>query len=139
MINTMNDYLVWIDDDYDLIGALLYRLQEVGYRIEKRRTYQEALDDLSLILDCRLLILDILLPLGTQGEVGVEQNNFYTGLRLLQKLQDEYGFDKPVVVCSVVTQREIIHELERRADRVLYKPEVTATSLKDEVEKLLKV
>ncbi len=128
---------MWIDDDYDLIGALMVRLHQADYHIVKLRTYSEALEEIQLIKNCDILILDILLPQGSKEAIEIDGSNFYTGLILLRLLQDDHNFDRPVIVCSVVTQNEIIQELETRADTVLYKPEMTATKMKQEVEQVL--
>lgn len=131
----MSKTLFWLDDDYSLIGALTFRLREAGYNIVTLRTFAEALEALDELLACELLILDILLPSG--GAPQVAEDDFYSGLTLLKLLQEEYGFDRPVVVCSVVTQTEVLSELEQRSQKVLYKPDTTATELKNVVEEVL--
>lgn len=132
----MTKQIVWIDDDYDLIGNLMVRVREAGYHVIKLRTYAEAIAQADTLRTSDLLVLDIILPPGEGGDESREPD-FYTGLTLLKTLQDAHQFDRPVLVCSVVTQRDVIEELEQRGARVLYKPELSATQLKQEIEAML--
>lgn len=133
----MSKEIVWLDDDFDLISSLMIRLRQADYKITSRRTVTEALQILDTLQTCTVLVLDIILPLGQSAPVDFSDDEVYTGLKLLQYLQDTRGFDRPVIVCSVVTDNKILNALEKRVKKILYKPEMTATKLKQEVEKAI--
>lgn len=126
--------VVWLDDDYDTIGSLVKLLQRDGHRVLRLRTVSEALDHVNDILDCDLLILDVLLP---PGQAAMANEDHYRGRTLLRTLREEWGFDRPVIVCSIVAKTELDAELEALGvASILRKTETTASRLKREADRI---
>ncbi|MCW5850425.1 MAG: hypothetical protein KIT87_10115 [Anaerolineae bacterium] len=128
----MTQHIVWLDKDHDFLAPLMRPLQFDGYRILPLRTVADALIHLSDLQTCNLVILDLLLPTGGAQLGGQDP---YMGRALLRHLRTVYRFERPVIVCSVVTQPAVLVSLkELRVDRVLNKLEMTAGRLKQEAD-----
>ena len=110
-------------------------LQRDGHRIHRMRTVAEALASLAVLRSCDLLILDVLLPTG--GAADLDAHDHYTGRTLLRVLKERHGFDRPVIACTVVTNRDVLAELESLGvTSILNKTETTAARLKQEADKV---
>lgn len=132
----MKRQLVWIDDDFDIINALVRRIEQEGHQVQRMRTAAEAWRALDRVLACDLLILDILLPVGSGAGPSVKTDQF-TGRTLLAQLRAEHGFDRPVIVCTVVRLDEIADELKALGvDAILNKTETTAARLKQVADEI---
>ena len=130
----MNHNIVWIDDDYDIIAPLIRPLQRAGNSILRLRTVAETLAQVEAVRGCDLVILDILLP---TGGATIDQADHYTGRTLLRLLKTEYDFQRPVIVCSVVSQADVLADLEALGVRaILNKTETTASRLKQVAEEI---
>lgn len=126
--------VVWLDDDYDTIASLVRLLERDGHRILRLRTVHEALDHVNNILTCDLLILDVLLP---PGKAAMASEDHYRGRTLLRTLREQWGFDRPVIVCSIVGKKELDAELEALGvESILRKTETTASRLKREADRI---
>ena len=130
----MMRHIVWLDDDYDTLGSLVRLLQRDGHRVLRLRTVGEALDHVTDILSCDLLILDVLLP---PGKAVMENDDHYRGRTLLRTFREEWGFNRPVIVCSIVAKKELDAELEALGvASILRKTETTASRLKREADRI---
>ena len=128
----MAQQIVWLDKDHDFLTPLMRPLQLDGYRILPLRTVADALIHHAALQSCDLLVLDLLLPTGG-AQLGGQDH--YAGRALLRHLRVAYGFDRPVIVCTVVTKSDVLASLAGPGvDRVLNKLEVTAARLKQEAD-----
>jgi|ERR671925_1779860 DNA-binding response OmpR family regulator len=109
--------IAWIEDDHDEISSLVRLLELDGFEIPRYRTRSDVDQSLEEILSCDAIILDIILP-PTEEEP-------YQGLAILKILRENYHYDKPVVVCSVVRAPRVMDELHKfdvSNGNILHKP-----------------
>ncbi len=110
--------VAWIEDDYEEIAALVSLLVADGYEIKRFRTREDVETRMEEVRVCDALLLDIILP-------PIKDDNPHQGLSILRKLRDEFGYNKPVVVCSVVRAPGIMDELHKLGvakENILHKP-----------------
>lgn len=124
--------IAWIEDDYDEISSLVRLLELDGYEIPRYRTRSDVDNSIEEILSCDAIILDIILP-------PITEKDPYQGVSILKMFREQYNYDKPVVVCTVVHAPGIIDKL-RKLDisngNILYKP-VRPSKLTEVVKKAL--
>jgi len=123
--------VAWIEDDYDEISSLVKLLELDGYEIPRYRTRPDVDNSIKTILSCDAIILDIILP--------PIKEDPYQGLSVLKMLREQYDYNKPVVVCTVVRAPGIIDKLRRLGvldENILHKP-VRPSKLAATVKKAL--
>ena len=124
--------IAWIEDDYDEISSLVRLLELDGYEIPRYRTRSDVDKSVDEILSCDAIILDIILP-------PIKEEDPYQGLSILKMLREQYNYDKPVVVCTVVRAPGIMDKLRRLGiidENILHKP-VRPSKLTETVKKAL--
>ena len=97
--------IVWIEDDYDEIPAMVRLFELDNHEIKRYRTRSDVKNDREYVCDCDVIILDIILP-------SIEDEP-YQGVWVLRDLRQEWGYDGPVVVCTVVKNPEVMTALEK--------------------------
>lgn len=131
----MGKTIVWIDDDTDIIDAVVRPLELAGHRIVRVNTVAEALtpDVLERIRQADLLLLDMIL---TPGAIEREFSR-YPGKDILQELREVHGITTPVIVLTVVRNPEVLRQLEQLGvAEIVHKP-VRPSVLKERVEEVL--
>lgn len=125
--------IAWIEDDIDIIEPVVEMLKRDGFQIERFRSVGEALDKIDALRGSDLILLDILLSQGeAQGDYGR-----YSGITLLKELQERHGLQTPVVVLSVITNRDARRQLQALGvEDIITKP-VLPSELRDRVRKAL--
>lgn len=99
--------VIWIDDDADVIAPLVGLLEESAYRVTRLLSVMDAKERLGDIRDCDLLLLDAILPTGTERT----SPNEFAGLELLKELREEHDVQVPALVLSVVDSNKIAAQL----------------------------
>ena len=113
----MTKTIIWIEDDYHIIGSLVQPLEDNGYKVVKYSSYREAMKNINNIKKADLILLDIILPSGD----GTTESRFY-GIRLLQDFRKN-GIDKPVIALTVVTNESVINRLKGlNVESIITKP-----------------
>ena len=110
--------IAWIEDDYDEISSLVRLLELDNYEIPRFRTRPDVDNSITEILSCDAIILDIILP-------PINEEDPYQGLSILKMLREQYTYEKPVVVCTVVRAPGIMDKLRRLGvleENILHKP-----------------
>lgn len=133
---TPKGYIAWIEDDIDVLDALMNPLRKAGFQILEYRTFTEAIKGIERIQQVDLICLDLILPPGNGATA--QDRDAYLGLTLLRRLRHEYSLIMPVIVLSVIADGPDVDqaELEELGAVPLAKP-VHLHDLKREVEELL--
>jgi CheY-like chemotaxis protein len=126
--------IVWIDDDTDILDPVVGLLERAQHRIERIRSVGEALEKIDLIRRSDLILLDILLP---PGKAKGDDYGRYSGLGLLRELREKHGIDNPVVVLSVITNKDAQHDLRALQVKYVIRKPVLPSDLKARVEEVL--
>ena len=128
--------IVWIDDDTEIIDAVVYPLERVGHRIIRLHTEPEALAAIDQLRHADLLLLAMIFPpsRALTHPHRVQGLDRYTGLHLLQLLRDVYHLTTPVVALTAVICPDLDRALQALdvAD-ILHKP-VRPSELKQRIE-----
>ncbi len=92
--------ITWIDDDFDVLAEVLapLRRHSAEYHIAVYRDFNEARAAITDILQCDLVLLDILGP-ALEGVTGPEQRR--PGLQFLRDLRGA-GFSGTVLIFTVL-------------------------------------
>ena len=125
--------IAWIDEDVDRIGMLVQPLEDAGFRVLKYRTVHEALASLEQIQEADLVLLDLILPTGREGERQIR----YAGKTVLRQLRELHKTKPPVVVLSVVANEAILEKIDRLGVSVILRKPILPYSLKETVEQVL--
>jgi CheY-like chemotaxis protein len=102
--------IVWIDEDTDIIGAVVRPLEQAGHEIVRIDTAGGALTPAAIeaMRSADLVLLDMILPPGdTEPNFGP-----YAGREILRQLRTVHGVTTPVLVLSVVTNPELREAIE---------------------------
>jgi CheY-like chemotaxis protein len=133
----MSKTIVWADDDIGIIRSTIRPLTNAGYRFVELRSVKEALNKIELIRKADLLLFDMILPPGEENS-NLELSR-YPGLDLLEVLFNKYQIEMPVVVLTVVTNKEIYKRLKAlNVVDIINKP-VRPSILKEKIERILGV
>jgi CheY-like chemotaxis protein len=126
--------IAWIEDDSDVIFAVVKPLINQGVTIKPYYNYAEAIKHIDEIQQCDLILLDVILPPGASN---VEGNSL--GIKLLRLLRNEYQLKLPIIVFSIVANASDIispSELELLGAQAVPKG-ITPQELKAEVVDIL--
>jgi CheY-like chemotaxis protein len=110
--------IAWIEDDYEEISSLVRLLELDGYAIPRYRTRSDVDKAIEEILSCDAILLDIILP-------PIIEDDPHQGLSILKMLREQYGYKRPVVVCTVVRAPGVMDKLRKlgvRDENILHKP-----------------
>jgi CheY-like chemotaxis protein len=130
----MSKKLVWIENDIGIIGRVVRPLEKAGHNITYIYTPEEALKSIDIIRGSDLILLDMIIrPYGDTKEIGR-----YPGLSLLQEMREKYDINTPVVVLTVVNDKEIYKQLRELDVKDIIPKPVLPSELKRRVEQVLK-
>lgn len=125
--------ILWVEDDTDVIGDVLYPIKRLGYKIDVIESLSEFTELKQRINEYCVVVLDLIFPSNIQSGF-VE----YSGLEALKLLRMEWRSKTPVIVLSVVKNEEILSALhELGISKILFKP-VRSEALKETILYLLK-
>lgn len=98
----MDKTIVWIEDDTDVIDAVVRPLERAGHQIIRLHTVREAFDAMDTIRQSDLILLDMALPPADMPYETNEEHALppYTGLSFLHQLRQASDFETPVVVLT---------------------------------------
>ena len=109
----MSATIIWIEDDIDMIDAVVRPLEKDGHHIIRLRTIKAALDAVEQIRQADLILLDIFLPVGTMSpEQSGAFGKRYPGIEILRNLREEKGVQTPVVAFTVLKSEVVDAELK---------------------------
>ncbi|MBT3337165.1 MAG: response regulator [Anaerolineae bacterium] len=132
-MSTPKKKIVWIEDDTDIINDVVRPLERGGYLIERFYTVKEALDNIEKLRACDLILLDLIIPPGTDERFG-----HYPGMHLLRTFRNDFHLQQPVIVLSVVADAEVFQDLKDLNAEIENKP-ILPSKLKRLVEQVLGV
>ena len=122
--------ILWVEDDADLLMGLVKPLKKDGHEIIVARSEQEALETIEKS-DFDLILSDIIIPTGIERD---PENCSYVGMQLLETLLIDMKIKTPIMVLSVVCDREMIEKMyEMGVKNVLQKGAYLPSKLKEEV------
>lgn len=122
--------VLWIEDDYDIISDLPFRLEEAGYEFTILESKKDFVDNIRTLDDYEMVIVDLIIPQRDDEEL-----SDFPGVDVIRILR-EHNKHIPVVVLSVVQDPKIRDSLE--VDLILHKGALTPVDFKDQIEACLK-
>ena len=125
--------IAWVEDDYDVIKPVVYPLEKAGYRIINFLNTNEALGNLEQLQLADLILLDLLLPPGSNGR----DFGDYPGIRFFRELREVHQVKTPIVVFSVLSQADLLEELKNLGAADIVRKPVLPSELKERVERVL--
>lgn len=129
----MTKTIVWIEDDVDIIAALVRPLERAGYTFLEYRTANEALNAIDQLRAADLILLDMILQPGTNNHTFGR----YPGLDILRALRDVHHIKTPVIALTVVTRDEVLEQLRELGVADIIRKPIRPTELKSRVERIL--
>ena len=116
--------------------GLVRPLEKDGHEITVAKDEKEALELIEgSVFD--LILLDIIIPTGEEGDVGDVE---YVGIELLKKLSIDMKIETPILVLSVVRDPDKIEEINGLGvEEVLPKGAYLPSKLKEKVYRVLGV
>ena len=88
--DSMAKTIVWIDDDTEIIDAVVHPLERVGHQVRRLHTEFEALAAIDQLRHADLLLLAMIFPPFDSPARPIQGPRFdrYTGLHLLRLLRE---------------------------------------------------
>lgn len=139
--------ILWVEDDYYHLKGLVKPLKSMGIEVVPARSVVEAQ---SLLVDWKqfsLIILDLIIPYTEYGfdrhsasrddedDIGSITKN---GIALFDYIVEELGIDIPILLLSVVNNKEIIDRLlSKGANRLPTKLGITPQELAKKVIEII--
>ena len=102
----MKKKIAWIEDDIDVIDAVVRPLVNAGFEFKEFHTYSEVLDNLEEIFDCDLILLDLIFPPGQKAKE-IEVDDEPLGLKFLEVVK-EHKPQIPIIILSVIAKTESV-------------------------------
>lgn len=105
----MQKTILWIEDDIDTIGKVVYLLEGEGFEIIKLRSYAEYLElDRKVLDSLSLILVDLLLP---SGGVEIPANTDQElGELIIQDIREDKKLGIPIVVLTALGDFETDHK-----------------------------
>jgi len=122
--------IAWIEDDIDIIDALVRPLERAQFKIDRYRDTSEARAQLQQILKADLILLDAIIP----PDVAL---NSAEGLEFLRWLRRQESTLPPVIIVTVVTDPEILSQFQAEGVADIVRKPVLPSALKAKVEEVL--
>lgn len=132
--------ILWIDYDTDSLIELVKPLEKDGYKIMVANNEKEALETIEKSKsDFDLILSDIIIPPDVKRDT--KKIPFVEiGMRLLKTLLIDKKIKTPIIVLSVVSDKEKIGKMyDMGVKKFLQKRECLANELKKEVDEILEV
>ena len=128
--------ILWIEDDASKLMGLVRPLKKDGHKIIIATDEKEALELIEKS-NFDLILVDILIPTGRKYDEG---NEHFVGMRLLKKLLVEMNIQTPIIVLSVVSDKEMIENMTSiGVIKVLSKGVLLPSKLRQEIYEILGV
>jgi CheY-like chemotaxis protein len=127
-------HIYWIEDDADIIWAVVQPLVDAKNEVHTLKTISSALKAVEELKKADLILLDMILP---PGDLQVDPGK-YPGMWLLKKLRNEYGVSVPVIVLSVVNGTKLEGLLEELSVASYLRKPVLQKELQGAIEKVLR-
>ena len=128
--------ILWVEDEADLLMGLVRPLEKDGHEIIVAKDEKAALEMIEE-LDFDLILLDIIIPTGVEGDMG---DISFVGMRLLKTLSIDMEIKTPIIVLSVVRDPDMIGEMNGLGVKeVLPKGAYLPSKLKEKVYGVLGV
>lgn len=128
--------ILWIEDDASKLMGLVRPLEKDGHKIIIATDEKEALELIEKS-NFDLILVDILIPTGRKYDKG---NEHFVGMRLLNKLLVEMNIQTPIIVLSVVSDKEMIENMTLiGVNKVLSKGVLLPSKLRQEIYEILGV
>jgi DNA-binding response OmpR family regulator len=135
MVNNIK--ILWIEDDYLELMPLIKTLKKAGCMFDYAINELEAIEHLNRS-EYNLIFLDIIIPEGVYHED--RDPLFHVGLKLLDQIVNEMNIKTPVIVISVVNDKEVNIKLnDLKVKKILFKGRILPSELKASVEAVLGV
>jgi len=148
--------ILWVEDDYYSLKGLPRQLERNGFKIIPAESYIEGVEVLKEHMeDLSLILLDLIIPYSLTESIPptISEEEYYqnqstkktprelaeNGMNLLKYIKQEIGLTVPVIVLSVVTDKDIIDELKKYGVNRLRKFGILPNQLKEEVVKELSI
>jgi CheY-like chemotaxis protein len=123
--------IAWIEDDIDVIFPVVEPLVNLGAEIEDYENYARAVRNIDRVVECDLILLDINLPPGNLSDAELAERRpgeKFWGVTLLRRLRQEFDYQKPILVFSIIAAAVSVEEMLEKAHadprntRVIPKP-----------------
>jgi len=133
----INKKILWIEDDAHRLMAMFRPLEAEGYTVVCASDEISAIEHLKNT-EFGLIVLDIILPTGKDGEDDVDDDfDPFVGSKLAEKIVGDMKLRTPILGLSVVNDEKVIEELRKHHITVLPKGRLLPSALKNEVKKIL--
>jgi CheY-like chemotaxis protein len=102
----MDKKILWIEDDYFQIQALLTPVEKLGFKVEYALTAADGLEKAKKWKDYSLIIVDIILPLRNPNQKLSETlqawgKEDYPGIGFVKWLLKDMQVKRPIIILSV--------------------------------------
>jgi|GEM_PF-989142 len=132
--------IVWIDDDYDVIGPVVTPLKNEGFSFTVYMSYVETEKNLMSILDADCVIVDLILPPGAslnKNESQKLKGKEFLGLEIIRKLKEKGKEATPPILVFSASDNDA-DALKEFSDLPHLAKPVRPSELKEAVHSLLK-
>lgn len=130
----MTKRILWIEDEALKLEGLVKPLKDQGYLVDYAFSEAEAEKKIISESSYDLLIVDLILPSGIQGDPGKRK---LIGVELIRKIKTDLKPQIPIIVVSVVNDTEVINGLKKFVNIYLPKRALLPSKLKEEVNRIL--
>lgn len=124
--------ILWVDDDPEYTEGILRKFKKAGYQIINALDKKTAVEILKKEQDFRFLLLDVIIPNDYNASVKSsdtdKSSNYLTVVISLLDELTKMGISLPVVVFSVVNEKNILDIIEKTYNRILIIPKSIKTS-----------
>lgn len=128
--------ILWIEDDASKLMGLVKPLEKDGHKIIVAIDEKEALELIDKF-NFDLILIDIIIPAGIKNDKGDEH---FVGMRLLNRLMVEMNIQTPIIVLSVVHDKEMVDKMFLMGvNKVLSKGVLLPSKLRHEIYETLGV
>jgi len=133
--NGSGRHIVWIDDDTDIIDPVVRPLEVAGYQFQRFGSAAEALTPAAIeqMRAADLIMVDMILPPGTTER----KFSPYPGHDILRELREVYGVATPALILSVVTNEDLLRQVEALSAVAIVRKPIRPSQLKERVEAIL--
>jgi len=107
-----SEMILWVDDDiYGSVRPFIEELELSGKRVIKAQNPEEMWDKLKeYYKDIKIIVMDVLLPVGKDIDPDEAQMGLITGLLLLDKILKKSAYsDIPLIIFTILND-QVVHE-----------------------------
>ncbi len=126
--------ILWVEDDYTTIAAIMLPLEKNGIQVIKVATYLEAKELVEKDRSFNLFLIDLILPYGD----GKQGDDTLYGVELIRYIRNSLHLTTPIIVFSVVYDNAVTLELQTLGvEEKLQKGTFSNQDMRDRVEEKL--